>query len=198
MKRLDVVVGSNGAGKSTFIELTLAPLLPGSAVVNADEIAKLRWPEDPTGHAYEAARVAAQTRERLIELGESFIAETVFSHPSKLDLLDSAHVHGYTVVLHAVLIPEDLAVARVHHRVAAGGHSVPDNKIRERYQRLWALVATAASRADSATFYDNSGIRGPRIIAQVSGGFAVGSPSWPPWTPPAVAAHWPPDAPQRG
>ncbi len=197
MKRLDLVVGANGAGKSTFIELTLAPLLPGSVVVNADEIAKQRWPQDPAGHSYDAARVAGQTRARLIELGEPFIAETVFSHPSKLGLLDDARVHGYTIVLHAVLVPEDLAVARVHHRVAAGGHSVPDNKIRERYQRLWALVTTAAGRADSATFYDNSGIRGPRIVAQVSGGFAVGSPAWPPWSPSALVARWPPGAPER-
>ena len=82
MKRLDLVVGSNGAGKSTFIELTLAPLLPGSSFVNADEIAKQRWPNDVASHAYEAARVAAETRAKLIELGAWFIAETVFSHPS--------------------------------------------------------------------------------------------------------------------
>ncbi|WP_431236168.1 zeta toxin family protein (plasmid) [Mycolicibacterium psychrotolerans] len=192
MKRLDLVVGSNGAGKSTFIELTLAPLLPRSVYVNADEIAKQRWPDDPAGHAYEAARVAAQTRGRLVELGESFIAETVFSHPSKLELLDTAQSRGYTVVVHAVLIPEELAVARVRHRVAAGGHSVPEAKIRERYHRLWALVAAAAVRADSATFYDNSGIRGPRIVAQVAGGFVVGSPAWPLWTPEALTKRWPP------
>lgn len=191
MKRLDLVVGSNGAGKSTFIELTLAPLLPGSVYVNADEIAERRWPQDPIGHAYDAAHVAAQTRARLIERGESFIAETVFSHPSKLELLDSAHSRGYVVVVHAVLIPEELAVARVRHRVAAGGHPVPEAKIRERYHRLWALVATAAARADSATFYDNSGIRGPRIVAQVAGGFVVGSLAWPGWTPQVLTAHWP-------
>ena len=191
MKRLDLVVGSNGAGKSTFIELTLAPLLPRSVYVNADEIAKQRWPDDPAGHAYEAARVAAQTRARLIELGESFIAETVFSHPSKLELLDTAQSRGYTVVVHTVLIPEELAVARVRHRVAAGGHSVPEAKIRERYHRLWALVAAAAARADSATFYDNSGMRGPRIVAQAAGGFVVGSPAWPLWTPEALTKRWP-------
>ena len=117
MKRLDLVVGPNGAGKSTFVELTLAPLLPGSVFVNADEIAKQRWPDDPASHAYEAARVAAETRAKLIELGRSFIAETVFSHPSKLELIDAAHAAGYTVVLHVVLIPEDLAVERVRHRV---------------------------------------------------------------------------------
>jgi predicted ABC-type ATPase len=78
MNRLDLVAGRNGAGKSTFVELTLAPLLPGSVFVNADEIAKQRWPEDPATHAYEAALIAAETRAKLIELGRVFIAETVF------------------------------------------------------------------------------------------------------------------------
>lgn len=191
MKRLDLVVGSNGAGKSTFIELTLAPLLPRSVYVNADEIAERRWPDDPAGHSYEAARMAADTRAKLIELGESFIAETVFSHPSKLELLDAAHAADFTVILHAVLIPEELAVQRVRYRVRAGGHDVPESKIRQRYQRLWDLVATAAGRADEATFYDNSAIRGPRIVAQLAGGIVLGSPRWPAWTPTSLANHWP-------
>jgi len=128
MKRLDLVVGPNGAGKSTFVELTLAPLLPGSVFVNADEIARQRWPDDPASHAYDAARVAADTRARLIELGRSFIAETVFSHPSKLELIDTAQAADYTVILHVLVIPEELAVQRVRHRVTAGGHDVPNTR----------------------------------------------------------------------
>ena len=191
MNRLDLVVGPNGAGKSTFVELTLAPLLPGSVFVNADEIAKQRWPDDPAAHAYEAARVAADTRARLIELGQSFIAETVFSHPSKLELIDTAHAADYTVVLHVLFIPEELAVRRVRHRVSAGGHDVPEHKIRERYQRLWALVVTAITRSDSATVYDSSALKGPRIVAQMSSGQLIGSQAWPAWIPPEVSSQWP-------
>jgi predicted ABC-type ATPase len=191
VKRLDLVVGCNGAGKSTFIELTLAALLPGSPVVNADEIAKHRWPGAALEHAYEAARIAADTRAKLIELGESFIAETVFSHPSKLDLLDAAQAAGYTVVLHVVLVPEELAVERVRHRVLAGGHQVPEDKIRQRYQRLWDLVAAAAARADITTFYDNSTRRGPRIVARLDAGFETVSPDWPTWTPRTFTSKWP-------
>lgn len=183
MRRLDLVVGPNGAGKSTFVELTLAPLLLGSAFVNADEIAKQRWPNDQASHAYEAARVAAETRAKLIELGASFIAETVFSHPSKLELIDAARAAGYTIVLHVLLIPEELAVARVRYRVSAGGHDVPENKIRKRYQRLWGLVAAAIRRCDSAAVYDNSTVGGPHIVAEVNDGFCIGSPAWPAWTP---------------
>ena len=192
MNRLDLVAGPNGAGKSTFVELTLAPLLPGSLFVNADEIAKQRWPQNPSAHAYQAALIAARTRQRLIELGRSFIAETVFSHPSKLELIDTAHAAGYTVVAHVLLIPEQLAVRRVAYRVQAGGHPVPENKIRERYHRLWALVADAITRCEQATVYDNSGINGPRIVAQMTQGFIVGSPTWPHWTPAPLTTHWPP------
>jgi predicted ABC-type ATPase len=190
MKRLDLVVGPNGAGKSTFVEFTLAPLLPGSAFVNADEIARQRWPDDPVSHAYQAARVAAATRAKLIELGASFIAETVFSHPSKLDLIDAAHAADYTIVLHVLLIPEELAVERVRHRVSAGGHHVPEDKTRERYQRLWGLVAAAITRCDSTTVYDNSGLKGPHIIAQMNDGFLIGAPAWPAWMPRALRSGW--------
>jgi predicted ABC-type ATPase len=191
MNRLDLVVGPNGSGKSTFVEFTLAPLLPTSVFVNADEIARRRWPADPVTHSYEAARVAADTRARLIELRRSFIAETVFSHPSKLELIDNAHASSYTVVLHVLLIPEELAVERVRHRVKAGGHEVPEGKIRQRYQRLWPLVATAIARCDSATVYDNSALKGPRIVAQTSGGQLVGAAAWPAWAPSALASRWP-------
>jgi predicted ABC-type ATPase len=191
MNRLDLVVGPNGAGKSTFVEFTLAPLLPKSAFVNADEIARQRWPADPAVHAYEAAQIAADTRARLIELRRAFIAETVFSHPSKLELIDSAHAASYTVILHVLLIPEELAVQRVRHRVKAGGHDVPEDKIRQRYQRLWPLVATAITRCDSATVFDNSARKGPRIVAQMSAGQLVGAPMWPAWAPHVLTSRWP-------
>lgn len=191
MKRVDVVVGPNGAGKSTFVAVTLAPLLPGCAFVNADEIAKQRWPEDAAAHSYDAARIAAKTRATLIEMGRPFIAETVFSHPSKLDLLHDAHAAGYTVVVHALLIPVDLAVQRVRHRVLAGGHHVPEEKIRQRHQRLWPLVADALGCADIASVYDNSRHQGPRIVAQFNSGMVLGSPAWPEWTPPSLPQRWP-------
>lgn len=191
MKRLDLVVGPNGAGKSTFIALVLAPTLPGSVFVNADDIARRNWPADSGQHAYDAARIAAATRAALIGRGHSFIAETVFSHPSKLDLLDQAHARGYTVVVHALVIPEDLAVERVAHRVRAGGHNVPEVKIRERHRRLWPLVVAALESADLATVYDNSVLAGPQVCARLAAGTPIGDPTWPGWAPAPVVSRWP-------
>lgn len=192
MRRLDLVVGPNGAGKSSFVRLTLARVLPpGISFVNADEIAAWRWPADPQTHSYEASRVAAETRAALIDAGRSFIAETVFSHSSKLDLIDDAHAASYAVFLHVLLVPEEVAIARVEYRVRAGGHSVPANKIRERYRRLWLLVAVAMARADGATAYDNSSIDGPRIVAQLAGGTPIGAIGWPAWMPAPLPTLWP-------
>jgi predicted ABC-type ATPase len=189
--RLDLVVGPNGAGKSTFVRLTLAPVLPRATFVNADLIAQQRWPDDPESHSYEAARIAAATRGALIARREPFIAETVFSHPSKLDLLREAVPAGYYTAVHVVLVPEALAVARVAARVVAGGHSVPEEKIRGRYRRLWPLVAEALVLADTATVYDNSRRRGPSVVADFSHGFVVGRPLWPDWAPEALTDRWP-------
>jgi predicted ABC-type ATPase len=189
--RLDLVVGPNGAGKSTFVRLTLAPVLPRSSFVNADLIAQQRWPDDPETHSYDAARIAAATREALITQREPFIAETVFSHPSKLDLLRDANGAGYYTAVHVVLVPEALAVARVAARVVAGGHAVPEEKIRGRYRRLWPLVADAIVLADTATVYDNARRTGPRVVAEFSHGFALGNPLWPDWAPESLTVRWP-------
>ena len=102
-----------------------------------------------------------------------------------------ARAAGYSVALHALLIPEDLAVHRVAHRVSAGGHPVPEDKIRGRYARLWPLVAAGILAADSAHVYDNSQIDGPREVACFASGFPDGPCRWPAWTPSALASGWP-------
>lgn len=190
MKHLHVVVGPNGSGKTTFVREFLGRELPGYAYVNADEIAKARWPADSDAHAYEAAQVAAETRAHLIASGRSFIAESVFSHPSKLDLIRAAHAARYQVVLHAMLVSEELAVRRVEYRVRAGGHDVPEHKIRERYRRLWRLVAEAVPLADRAVVYDNSLLAGPIKVAEFFGGAPIGAAIWPEWAPEPVVSRW--------
>ncbi len=74
---------------------------------------------------------------------------------------------------------------RVARRVEAGGHAVPEGKIRARHQRLWTQVAAMIPLADAVEFYDNSGDR-PRSVATFIGGELVGVAWWPAWTPDAL------------
>ena len=117
----------------------------------------------------------------------SFVTETVFSRASKLDLIHAAVDAGYLVTLHVVMVPEALAVARVANRVEVGGHAVPEHKVRERYARLWPLVASAIGVVDAATVYDNSRAATPfRVVASFEHGSVVGKTDWPAWTPEAL------------
>jgi predicted ABC-type ATPase len=180
---LHLLAGPNGSGKSTLHELVLAPVLH-LEFVNADEIARARWPDAAEARSYEAAALAEARRQELLAARASFVTETVFSHESKLALVDHAVAAGYLVTLHMLLVPLDLSVARVEDRAAAGGHSVPDAKIRQRYHRLWPLVAGAISRVEQAVVYDNSRRDPPfRVVGRFYKGVPPEAVSWPTWTP---------------
>jgi predicted ABC-type ATPase len=180
---LHLLAGPNGSGKTTFHDLVLGPatFLP---FVNADQIAALRWPHDPLSHGHEASREASRLRTQLIAERKSFVTETVFSHPSKVELLRHAASAGYQVTLDVMLVPVELAVVQVTLRVKAGGHDVPEAKIRARYQRLWAHIVAAVGLADHACLYDNTSAEHPyRIVARYEHGRRVGSVEWPAWAP---------------
>jgi predicted ABC-type ATPase len=180
---LHVIAGPNGAGKTTFFVRVLGPVTHLD-LVNADVIAADRWPDSPVEHAYQAAGLAAEDRARRLQARQSFAAETVFSHESKIALLGDAEEAGYRVVLHIVLIPEELAVARVVDRVAHGGHQVPEDKVRARFSRLWGHLGQAVDLVDEARVYDNTRAAQPfRLVATYINGHRTGRPQWPLWTP---------------
>ena len=180
---LHLLAGPNGAGKSTFVDDHLQPST-GLRFVNADMLAAERWPGEELEHAYEASRAAAEMRQELLAEGRSFITETVFSHQSKVDLVAQAAARGYLVQLHVILVPVALSVTRVALRIQQGGHDVPEDKIRARYDRLWPLVAEARDMADRTTFYDNSSAARPfRVVATCWRGRLAGDPAWPRWAP---------------
>lgn len=88
------------------------------------------------------------------------------------------------------MVPVDLSVQRVADRVRAGGHSVPEDKIRQRHARLWALVADAIRVCDVADVLDNSSARLPfRMCATYVHGSLAGPSAWPPWTPTALSSR---------
>lgn len=52
-------------------------------------------------------------------------------------------------------------MARVYFRASQGGHDVPDNKIRERYQRNQQFIRQAVELvADLAQIFDSSKLNG--------------------------------------
>ena len=155
-KELNIIVGGNGSGKSTFYYRYLAKLnLP---FLNADEFAKQQWPDAPESHSYDAAKLVEQKRILSIATGLSFCFETVFSHPSKVDFIAKAKSQGYRINLFVIHIDAspDTNIARVANRITQGGHSVPEDKIRERIPRMLRHVHLAVPLCETVSFYDNT------------------------------------------
>ena len=158
---LFLIAGPNGAGKTTFHDTVLRSRV-AATFINADRIQIDELRNASPEAAYEAAAIAADRRTERLEAGESFVTETVFSHPSKLELLHGARSLGYRlVVFHLGLASADLAVARVQERVKEGGHTVPEDKIRTRFARNQPLIREAVLMADYSSVYDASRLNQP-------------------------------------
>src|SRR5690606_22298532 len=158
--QLWMLVGGNGAGKSTFYQEFIGPL--GIPFVNADQYARQLWPANPEKYSYEAAKIAERERARQLELGATFCFETVFSHPSKIDFIAQAKAQGYEIKLfYFHLESPSLNEARVSMRVAAGGHHVPKDKIWSRLPRTYQNVITCLGLVDELHLFDNSSAEEP-------------------------------------
>lgn len=157
-----LLAGPNGAGKSSLYRAVVADgLIPADAeFVNADlhEAAHLQHITDPQARSVQARQWADARRAELLRSGQSFVSETVFSHESKLALIEEARHSGFVVVLLVVCLddPQRL-LARVRQRVQEGGHDVPAERILARYPRTIKNLAQAVRRADLAMLYDSGG-----------------------------------------
>lgn len=150
-----LLVGGNGAGKSTFYERYLKRR--NIPLINADNIARTLWPTEPEAHSYEAALIAEKERFRLVDERQTFCFETVYSHPSKLDFVATAKSVGYRIhMFYFHLGDTGLHNARVSSRVRAGGHYVPEDKVIGRVPRTFANIRDSVGLSDELHLVDNS------------------------------------------
>jgi predicted ABC-type ATPase len=157
------VAGPNGAGKSTFYEAHLKPA--GLRFLNADVMAGELGID-----AYQAAEVVAKLRQELVNQGESFVFETVFSDPvgDKLAFLKDAAQRGYSVVLCFIRIASvDRSEERVAMRVSQGGHDVPTDKLTARFPRTMANLKQAIKDLPCVAIFDNDDLGTPFRLAAI-------------------------------
>lgn len=138
-----------------------APLLKGSYIENNILVFK----DKP--RSYESAILAAFLRQCLLQTGETFSFESVFSHPSKLEFMKQAQVQDYKCYLYfAATSSADICVERVAQRKEEGGHGVPEDKIRERYLRTLDNLVDAIKLSYRAYLFDNS--QAMKMIAEMT------------------------------
>lgn len=167
LRLLVVIAGHNGAGKTTIYRERISGALAGFLAehINPDEVEKaitLELGEHSLSKAeFEAlaANEATRLRKQYLDQERNFSFETVLSDPEqdKVGFMDEARRRGYLVLLIAVgLNSIELSKARVAIRHAKGGHTVPEDKIEGRYERVLLNFAHGARVATQAIYFDNS------------------------------------------
>ncbi len=154
-----VIAGVNGAGKSSIGGAAL--LARNVPYFNPDLAARTLLDANPglgleraNGHAWEIGR---QGLEKALQEGLTFAFETTLGANTITNMLLAGAQGGARVhIWYAGLSSPELHVQRVRQRVQAGGHDIPEDKIRARYASSRANLVKLLPYLMSLRVYDNS------------------------------------------
>lgn len=157
-KKLYIIAGCNGAGKTTASFTILPEILDCKEFVNADEIAKGISPFQPEKVAFEAGRIMLKRIDELLSEKTNFAFETTLATKSHKNKIAKAKEEGYQVILLFFWLQTiGLAKERVNIRVSEGGHNIKPEVIKRRYIRgIKNLFDIYLPIVDSAFIFDNS------------------------------------------
>jgi len=162
--QLLIVAGPNGSGKTALTvggELVKYGIHLPEHYINADDIARRIRQQNPTKTQFDvdimAQKQARELRRAYQEQGASFAFETVFSHPSSLLDMQKCRAAGYEVVLAYVMTERvEINLARIEGRVLEGGHGVPEEKVRARYERCFHYLPRLVEEASRAIVFHST------------------------------------------
>ena len=165
--RVVVFAGPNGAGKSTHAD-AIVQALGIRVFVNADYIARGLSGTDTDTVAMAAGRIMLRRLQALAAAREDFAFESTLSSRSFAPFLKQLKAAGYRVAIYYFsLTSPALAVRRVKLRVSLGGHDVPADVVRRRFERSRAnFLALYAPLADEWALFDNSSAGEAQLVAE--------------------------------
>lgn len=149
----------NGAGKTTFARAFLPQEAQLSRFINADLIAAGLSPFAPEAEAIKAGRLMLEEIAECVRRRESFAFETTLSGLGYLRHIGAWRASGYHVSLFFLALPTaEFAVARVAERVRQGGHHIPEDVIRRRFEAgRRNFEGSYRAAVDAWALYDNAG-----------------------------------------
>jgi predicted ABC-type ATPase len=157
--RIHVLAGVNGAGKSSIAGAAIRAF--DGEYYNPDEAARMLMAARPGMQQAEANAAAWHQGRRLLERAIAerldFAFETTLGGNTLPALLARGADQGAEIhVLYIGLASPELHLERVRSRVRAGGHDIPEEHIRRRYEHSRLNLIHLLPRLASLRVYDNS------------------------------------------
>jgi predicted ABC-type ATPase len=200
--RIYVLAGVNGGGKSSVGGAAVRA--SGAYYYNPDEAARelmAARPELTQAEANAASwQIGRTLLERAIRERLNFTFETTLGGNTISRLLGEAARSGIEVsVWYVGLESPEMHIQRVEARVRRGGHSIPEETIRQRYERSRLNLVQLLPSLTALRVYDNShqadpeagGQPAPRLVLHLERGRILGPEDLshtPDWAKPIVAA----------
>lgn len=158
-KKCYILAGPNGAGKTTFANEFLPIEAECLNFINADLIAQGLAPFQPGKMAVESGRIMIQHINDCVRKKESFAFETTLNGKGYIKKINEWRNQGYEIIIYFLKLPSvAFAMERVKLRAAKGGHNVPEQDIRRRFERSWNnFNSLYKPLADSWIVFDTSG-----------------------------------------
>lgn len=146
------VCGCNGSGKSTFIKHELQNKA-GLVLIDPDRAAKI--------HDYssiDAGKWSIRELQSLLNARASFVKESTLTSKGDFKYASMAKNLGYTLCLVYIGVDSaEYAIQRIRARVASGGHDIPEETVRRRFDTSIAALNRAIDVFDFVSVYDNTG-----------------------------------------
>ena len=167
MPKLYIIAGPNGAGKTTFAKEFLPHYAKCPNFVNADLIALGLSPFSPTSVNIKAGKLLLGQVKEFIHQRADFAFESTLSGRSYVSLIQEVKRKGYSITIFFLWIPDvKLARERIKQRVKDGGHDVPFEDVKRRFQRSREnFLKLYEPLCDSWILFDNASAK-PEEIAQ--------------------------------
>ena len=154
-----IIAGPNGAGKTTFaMEFLANEGRDNPTFVNADLIAAGLNPLQPESEAVAAGRMMLNMLRDYVSQGRSFAFETTLSGRTYARMIPQWQEQGYRVRLFFLRLPSsDIAIERVRQRTMDGGHNIPEDVIRRRFDAGWCnFQSIYRDLVDEWSLYDST------------------------------------------
>ncbi len=151
MKQYTIIGGVNGVGKSSLSGVLRQQLSDMGMIIDPDAIAAQECCDRLT-----AGKIAISKVNECLKKGINFSQETTLSGRRTLRTIQQAREENYHIRLYYVGVSTaEESLYRIAYRVRKGGHDIPTNDVRRRYEKRFADLSEVLPYCDEAHFYDN-------------------------------------------
>ncbi len=151
MKLYTVIAGVNGVGKSSFTGVLIGETDDLGVIIDTDKITAELGGNKLIGGKAAVARINAS-----LDKGVNFTQETTLSGALTLKTIKRARELGYSIRLYYIGVnTAEESLKRIKNRVEKGGHDIPQEDVRRRYQKRFADLAAVLPFCNEVKLYDN-------------------------------------------